>query len=390
MLMGVDGLADGRLLITTEIAVPRGMGGGKMGGGGGGASGTSAAIISGEGKDVLEAIEKIEYISSRDLTTTHMSFVILGEDFAKSDVGPIIDIFSRNLEYRHNTLVAVCQGRAVDFLNEFSSVEETEPSQYINKLVTTSYSELGVCPVVTMHEFMVGYNTIAIEPWAPYLGLASLAPAEKPEDGQAGKSSGTSSGGTSGAPSQPPGKVVKILGTAVFRKVGQAQRMVDYLDVEESMGALLLNGTLNGGYLNIAHPVDQAETTLHLHHESTSTKLTLDDRSAKATVTIRVTASVDESQVSSEGGEDGQETIKAVVYTAQDQLVALLDKTFRKLTDLGSDVIGLGHEAQAHFKSYQDWEAYDWRSVFQRTEASFDVKLHLLTGGFTISRPYPR
>lgn len=373
-LIGVDLSDNGSLLITAEIAVPRAAGGGKMGGGGGG---TSSLVLSGEGKNVLEAIDKIEVVKSRDLTTTHMSFVILGEEFARTDVSPIIDVFSRNLEYRHDTLVAVCQGRAVDFLNEFTSLEEPDLSQYISKLMSTSYTALGVCPMVTMHEFMVGYNTIAVEPWAPYLGLASKTPAERPE------------GAATGNPSTKP-RVAVILGTAVFRKVDDAQRMVGYLDVEESMAGLLLNGTLEDGFLDIANPGDQAETTLHLYHESTTAKVDLNDGSVTVRIAIRVTAAIDESQVGIQEDETDQEFRKALVYTAQNQLVALLSRTFLKLTDLGSDVIGFGHEAQGKFASYQEWEAFDWRSKFRRAEATFDVKVHILTPGFTIQRPYPR
>lgn len=392
-LMGVDRAETGGLLVTAVVAVPRAAGG-KMGGtGGGGGGGTSSFTLSGEGKDILEAIDKLEITSSRDLTTTHMAFVILGEELAKSDVSPVVDLFSRNLEFRHNTQVAVCQGRAVDFLNDFSSPEEAEPSQYITKLVETSYSTLGVCPIVTMHDFMVGYNVIAVEPWAPYLQLTEPVPAERAQSDQAGQQSGSggAGGGAGGAEGSPPAKpkVVGVLGTAIFRKVGSAQRMVGYLDIEETLGALILNGTLQDGYIDIANPGDQTESTVHLHHESTQVKLLLSDHSAEADFAIRLTASMDESQVGLELDEAQQQYREAVVRTTQDQLLALLSRTFLKLADLGSDVLGLGHEAEGKFKTYQDWEAYGWRDVFPRTEATFDVKLHILTYGFTIRRPYP-
>ena len=389
-LMGVDLAEDGDLLVTVVIAVPRATGGGKMGGGGGGTS-ASAIVLSAEGRDITQALNRIEVLNSRELSTMHMTFVLLGQEFASTGIGPVIDLFSRSLEFRHNTMVVVCRERAVDFLRGFQVIEETEPSEYLRKAITTSHSSMSVCPQVCMGDIMVGYNVPTSDPWAPYVGLASASAAESGQtdiEKKGGKGEGGGESRMSSA--EQPGKVIKIFGTAVFRKVGNDQKMVGYLDTEESAAALLMQGGFTSAYLTIAFPGDQSETTLLLHNQSSSSKVTIKDGVPEVRFDIRVNASLEESRVSTVQPELSQTFRQALVFTAQDQLYVLLDRTFRKLTSLGSDVLAVGRKAQGCFSTLQDWERFDWRSRFPTTTARFDIKVHLPTEGFTIEKPFPR
>lgn len=390
-LLGVDSIANGNLLITAVVAVPRAMGGGgRMAGGGG--VGTGALMLSAQGKDVSQALDNMELLSSRHLTTVHMAFVVLGEGFAGTDVGPIIDIFSRSLEFRHNTLVAVCRGRAIDFLQDYQSIEESEPSQYLLKLVTTSYEVGGACPLVTMHEFMVGYNTVSVEPWAPYVEIASAAPAERPAVQPPQQAAGAAAGGqAAGAETAEPTRVIKIVGAALFKKVGDVQKMVGYLDTEESQAALLMQGTFHSGRLTLLYPGDQTEATLVIHHVSSRPHAKVVGEALNVKFEIRIEASLHESVVGRvEVPEKDPEFRQRLVFAGQDRMVAVLRRTFDKLTVLGSDVIGFGRLAEPSFASYGEWEAFDWPSRFKDTTAVFDVKMHVLTVGYTATKPFPR
>lgn len=385
-LLGIDRSASGNILVTTVIAVPRSVGGaGRMGGG----SSTPSVMLTGEGRDIREAMRKIEVLNSRQLSTVHLAFVVVSEEFARSDIGPIIDIFSRSLEFRHNALIVVSRERAIDLLKGFQTLEEVEPSLYLTKLVETSSSETGACPVVTMHEFMIGYNTISTEPWAPYVGLASAAPAEKPA-AEGSQKTGSSGGGGQGQATGEPANLIGLFGTALFSKVGAVQKMVGYLDTEQSMAALVMDGTLATGFFDIPYPGDQSETTLAISHVDSSRRVTLDNGSVQASFRVVATAALEESQVGAELPEKASSFRETAVHTAEDALLTLLQSTFTKLTSNDSDVIGLGRDAQGAFPDYPAWEAFDWKTKFKDAVATFDIKVHILSSGFTIEKPFPR
>jgi hypothetical protein len=185
-------------------------------------------------------------------------------------------------------------------------------------------------------------------------------------------------------------RVIGILGTALFRKVGGAQRMVGYLDTQESVAALLMHGTLHAAFLDVAYAGDQGETTLLIHHQTSSVEVGLADSAVKAKFILRVTASVEESQVATEQPETEERFLKGLVYTAEGQMEALLERVFLKLKDLGADVIGLGRKVQTKFGTYEEWEAFDWPGRFKDATAVFDIKMGIPTTGFTIQKPYPR
>lgn len=358
----------------------------------GGGTTRATLLLSGAGRNVEEALRQIEMMNSRELSTVNLTFLILGEGFARTDVGPVIDVFARHLHFKPNTLIAICKERALDFLKGFQTLEEVEPSQYLVKLVTTSHSSLGVCPLVTMHDFMVGFNTISIDPWAPYIGLVPSAPAE---EAAGEKAEGSTGGDQSGGKQQEQGplgakKVVQLFGTAVFSKVGPVQRMVGSLDTWESMAALLMRGDLETGFLAMAYPGDQAETTLLIHHTRAGAHVTLDGDAVQVAFKVVATASISESAVDSELPEKQQDFRQAIVLTAQEQILSLLQRTFAKITALDSDVLGLGRSAQSSFPTYGEWEAFNWKAHFPDTVASFDVKVHIFTTGFTIEKPFPR
>ena len=56
----------------------------------------ASIILSAEGESIVSAIQRIERLSARVLTTVHLSTIVLGEEFARTDVGPIMDVFARD------------------------------------------------------------------------------------------------------------------------------------------------------------------------------------------------------------------------------------------------------------------------------------------------------
>ena len=383
-LLGIDHSSDGRLLVTAVVALPIGVRGG-------GGPATSSMLLSAAGRNIEEALRQMEFISSRELSTVYTAFVILGEEFARTDIGPVIDVFSRHLHYKPSTLAAVCVGSAHDFLKGFESRQEAQQAEHLLKLVTTTHSGLGGSPLATMHDLTVGFTTLGVDPWAPYFALSSAAPAE--EDAGVGQpeGGGNNQGGSGREPeAQAQDAVVKLLGAAVFAKVGSVYRMVGSLDQYETMAALLMRDELENTLVNVSYPGDQAESSLVIHHSTTALDLDPKSDPPQAEFKIVMTASLSESPPGGDLPEPTQEFRQALVHTTQEQMLDLLRRTFAKLTSLNSDVIGLGTQAKTAFRTYGEWEAFDWAQHFKRAVASFSVKIHIFTAGFTLEKPYPR
>ncbi len=377
-VIGVDkGVLD-ELLVTVVIALPRAHAPEGQAG-----QGPSSLILSAEGRDFLDALVKLGAFSSRELSGTHTAILVLGEVFAKDDVGPIIDAFSRGVHLRPNTLVAVCEGTANEFLHRLQSPEEMTATDYLQKIIAFGFQSLGLCPMVTVHDFSVRYQSASESPWAPYLGLAAT---ESAFSGQS--ESDASPWKENGEPMQPTPGVV--LGTAVFTLEEGLYKMAGHLDPEESKMALLMAGKRHNWFMTLAYPGDLQTATVSIQHSSVHLSVKKSEDTVQAHFRIRLACSLDEYVVNPDAPLTTQEMRTAAAETIQEQLEILAFETLNRLKVLKSDVISVGKSASMLFLTYPQWDAFDWPSKFQTIQPTFDIGVQVFSTGFTFQRGFPK
>ena len=396
-VLGIDNGQGKRLRITARIAIPRVAAGGETGGSGGPLGGFPVTV---EGNNMVDAIGALQQIAGRDVTMAHLTILVLGEEFARQDVGPAVDVFSRMLQFRPNTLVVTCRESAEEFVQQFTPGEETEPSVMIRKLIESTHIARGGSPFVTMQDFINAYATIGSDPWTPYMTLASASAEEKPTNSTdlgegIGKEeipeegTGRGDGGEDGKGTGDI-KLVRLIGSAVYSNVDDVQRMVGALDFHETTGANILAGDFSNTVIQMAFPESHEEVSVRCRHASIRRKVKIEANIAHVTWIIRMTAAIDEVMVHKTQESLGEEFEEDVVTTAEEELGALLNKTFLKLQSLRSDAIDLGKNVQMKFATYPEWEEYNWRERFPEAKATFDIRIHLVNSGFVYKHTYAR
>jgi spore germination protein KC len=115
---GMDLTKDGKMELSTLIAIPAGVGGGGDGGGGGGTKKKSFIVVSATGKDIYDAIQNIQRRLSRKVFLGHRQIIIVGQRMAEHGIGNLLDEFIRNpdSEMRSRKYV-VKDGKAKDVLS---------------------------------------------------------------------------------------------------------------------------------------------------------------------------------------------------------------------------------------------------------------------------------
>lgn len=390
-LLGIDKGKTDPIMVTAVIAVPRRIRPSPSGSEGGGAGGQKPTVVmSREGKSVLEALRRIDESMARDVTTIDTTYVLLGEELARDDAGVILDIFTRNLEFRLTTLVGVCEGRAQDFLEKLVPVVEIDPATYLVSLTNQVSREIGSCPVTTAHEFVVAATTLETEPFVPYLVRTRRLQEPVPAAGDSGdqKEGGQAEPAQGGAEQEED--VVAVRGAAVFAVRDGKLKMVGNLDPYETIAALLLRGELLRASLPVESPGTPGnQSVVRFHHVSAHARVRkTGPRSVEASYHIRVTGSLEETQ--GRTGTALTEFATTMAQLATTELANLLQKTLEKLRNLGSDTINLGMAMRSKFRTWQEWEEFDWPTRFPETPVSFDVKVFVFTTGFTSTPPVPR
>lgn len=388
-LLGVDKGKTDPILLTAVIAIPRRIRP-SAAGGEGGREGKPVIVISREGKSIMHALERIDESLARDVTTVEATYVILGEELAREDASCILDVFTRNLEFRHTTLIAVCQGKAEEFLSRLTPAVEVDPATYLTGLTTVTYNQLGTSPFATVHEFVLASTTVESEPLVPYLvstrQTQEKLPAKEGEEKKQEQKSGEPSQGAGG---QEGDEVVAVQGAAVFRVSDGKVKMVGTLDPKETMGALIMKGEFQRGNIEISFPgTPGKQSVIRFHHVSAHPRVKRNNREVQVTYNVRVTASLQEAQGTTQ--EMSPQFQSAIARTTTEQLQALLQRTIEKLKSLGSDAVDLGMSVHTKFATWKEWEEFDWPTRFPETQVSFDIKVFVFTTGFTSKPPLPR
>ncbi len=370
-ILGIDKGKQKLLLITADIALPIKMNDEDITKN---ETKSTDFLMSAEGNSLLDALAQMTRKTSRRTTTAHTQILLLGEELARDDASVVLDVFSRNLDFRHNTFIAVCKGSASQFMNQFSWPEESRASDYLTKLLTSCYHELGICPLVSVHDFLIAYSIEEIHPWTPYLTVS--APLEK-----------TSVQNESRSDSK---QIVTLLGSAIFKKNGSKVKMINTLDTSETMAVNMLQGSFERGFIDIpvTNGIDKI-TTLEFQHFSISRKTKIiDEGNVSVNFKARVTASMEES--TAQTFELTPDSRNNLIHAAELELKKLLDQTFTKLQAFDSDVIKLGMTVHRHFNTWTEWKEFDWASKFRNTAVTYDIKIFVFTSGFTKNPPTPK
>ncbi|MBO4338647.1 MAG: Ger(x)C family spore germination protein [Clostridia bacterium] len=90
-----------------------------------------------KGKTVASALSKLNSFSGKEPLYTHTRIILLGKELAENGIKNVIDFFSRDSSCRASLYVAVCDGRAGDFLKNTDD-SQSVPSVEIENAVGAS------------------------------------------------------------------------------------------------------------------------------------------------------------------------------------------------------------------------------------------------------------
>lgn len=373
--VALDRAGPDRLRLTVSMSVPsRVRTPGSFGGAGTGLP--SSAAMAGEGRTVVEAIDAVQRQLGRRLFWGHTEAILLGEDLARSGLGPVLDYFSRHPEPRLRTFVAVVPGRAADVLGTLATIEPATATA-IRKMAALR-PEL----MTTLRDFLA---QLLAEDQEPVLPIIALAPRGAPQPGTLETPPGQSA---MPPPAQQQNPVRPVLaGTAVFK----ADRLVGLLDAEETRGLLWVRG----------EPID-ATTTVALGEPGryvsfritrSGTRLTPRFQDDRPVMEVRVFSEHD--LIEDTAGLDMDDT--RVVTLIQRALARTIESSIRRAavrvqTELRSDVFGFG--AAIRRQDPRRWKALrrSWDRLFPQVPMDLRVEALMRRGGLSsrpLSRPRP-
>ncbi len=420
--LGIDqGEDPGEYAITIQFARPTQISGGASEEGGKGGNETFS-LVTVNAPTIYSAINLANHIVSKRFTLAHTKLIVFSEEVARNGIIDMADTIARSSDIRPNIYLAVAKGSAKEYLDGISPVVEINPEKYYQLIFENEYS--GYIPKNLSQDFYFYMKTNERDSVLPIAAVRKSSD-DKEKSSQQSESGGQQGGGDqdqsgedsqsgqqqkSGTQSAQTGQEQQIpinkqgfeynvkdyiagnmdvekenqgevMGLAVFRK----DKMIAELNSVESQLYSIAKGEFEYSYTNFySRKSPDYPTTLRLE-QGKHPIYHIDVSGEHPKISVQVDLEGDFLSISpydyleEEISAYEQELIE---YT-QRALLRFLQKTSN---ELGTDIIGFGSYAKSHFRTHQDFEAYNWIEKYPQAEFSVDVKFKLQGTGLIIRR----
>lgn len=335
----------------------------------------------------------------------HTKLMVFCDEIAKAgELKGLSETIARSEEIRPNTFLSVVKGSAKEYLGSIEPTNEVNPVKYYEVIYDVDYT--GYIPKNQIRNFYAYEQTPERENVLPLSAVKKDS-----EQGSEGSESSGGSGGSSatGEKSQKPsdkplenkgtqnpyggfeylhkdylaGEIAvegdiktQTCGMAIFR---EGKMITECGSVE----ALLYN-IITGDYVmsEIAYKNDKTpgEPVTVIQSQRKKPKVSVDIKGEKPRIKVKLYLEADlrtlnEGYVIEMDIDDFEQQVSAQIKAAAE---SFLYKTAREYQ---SDIIGFGSHIKRYFKTFDEFEAYGWQSIYPDTEFEVDVEFRVRRSG---------
>ncbi|MFB5191615.1 Ger(x)C family spore germination protein [Alicyclobacillus fastidiosus] len=362
-VLGVDKAPDGLIDCTFRIALPVNPTGGGGGKGAEPLAGKEPVTI--RAHSINEAMVLASGSIERNVTFSHLSLILFGDDLAKQGILKYVQPLIRYREFRRTVPFAVAKTSAKDCIAQFAPMLDTSSAR-VNDNISVMSNRSGIVPVCRLHEFATAIENPHQDVVAPLYDI------NKYVTKQAELSDQSTVSYQAGQVERTGGNPVDWMGAAVFR----GDKVVDYLTGDDTILLRLLEGGLNNAKLDFTSGDKSDDIGLALHKEHAPRfSVTLSNP-----LQIGVHVPVDADVVNIASGKDYSGDAE------RHELEQMLDKKFnaqietllhRLLVDDQADVIPVSRYIRGQFSTYQQFDAYPWMQKLKDAKISVTTDLHI-------------
>jgi spore germination protein KC len=148
--LGFDKKGD-KYQVTAQIVNPNEVAGQNKGGG----MGTPTSVYTETADTIFEAVRKMTTKSPRKIYVAHLRMLVISEALAKEGIGKVLDIVSRDQEFRTDFFIVVTkEGSVEDILNTYTIPQEIIPANKMFKSLETASQAWAAVQKTTLNDLL--------------------------------------------------------------------------------------------------------------------------------------------------------------------------------------------------------------------------------------------
>ncbi|WP_026894709.1 Ger(x)C family spore germination protein [Clostridiisalibacter paucivorans] len=304
-----------------------------------------------EGESVFDAIRNIIKISAKKLYWAHTKAVIVSKDIAKEDITQVIDLINRDAEIRLSLNILVSKEETARELLSQQSVT-TEIRTFEIEEVFKGQKSLGKSPDVDVSDFINALSGEGISAVLPSISVVT-------NEGQ---------------------RTSSLSGTAVFKR----DKLVDFLDGEETKSYLFIIDKINSGLIIYKYPskVNTDKITLEILENKTKMEPQYKDNNLIMNININTKVAVGEQGTDRNYvHKDGLETIKNGVQRVQKKKI---EELIRKVQmEYNADIFGFGKTIKEEMPNLWKEIGSEWDELFRTVDTKVSVSMDIKNSGLS-------
>lgn len=333
-------------------------------GGGEGIGQASVTTFEMETSSMFEGMRRLTTVSPRKLYLAHMRMLILSEEVAKEGVGPILDLFSRDHEYRPDFYVIVTKDtKAGDVLKQFTQIEKVPANKLFSSL---EMSEKHWAPTVAVRLDEVEASLVSLGKQPVLTGVMVRG------DERAGESEKALQR------LEPPAYVV-YTGIGVFR----GDKLVGWLNEEESKGYNYIADNVKSTVGPLACP-QKGEVILEMIRSSSNVQAKF--QNGKPQIQIKIKAEGNVGEVLCDVDLQDPKTIEKLERNGEQRIKQIIQRAVDKAQHkYRSDIFGFGEVIHREDAKYWKKIQGEWDEVFPHVPVVVDVDLQIRRTGTKVN-----
>lgn len=357
---GIDSAKDEGVMISAQVIAPFRIGSAqKSSGGGGGGQDKPYFVVTGIGKDTLDAVQQMQTKLSRQVYRAHRRVIVIGEAQARKGLKEVLDTYSRdpNLKLRSDVFI-VRGGTAKEFLNVAYPLEDIPGLGALKE-----YSQAGTLKEMGLINLLISSISNGNCPALPVIAIGFDTSGQ--ESAQQGGSSGE--------------KGFRIGGTGIF---DNDLKLLGFIDVNEGKVLRWIKGELGKLIVTSQIAGENGKISMDLNKLSSKVQPIFEGDNLKFQVTLTGQGMIRENNTSLDLTQP--HNLNLVQEALEKQVETNAYQTITKVQDkFGADVFEFGEVI--HRKVPSRWRSLkdNWNQEFRKAEISVKAKLTIRKIGVT-------
>ncbi|WP_213583401.1 Ger(x)C family spore germination protein [Paenibacillus sp. J2TS4] len=317
------------------------------------------------GRSLIETYRKMTTTSPRRIYGAHLRMIVLSEEVAREGLNKVMDLFSRDHEFRTDFYVVVAKNtKAENILKIITPLEKIPANRLLNSLET---SEKYWAPVlgISLHELI---NDIVSDGRQPVLTALELK-----GDLEVGKTE-------QNVKEIAPEAILHYVGLAIFKQ----DKLIGWFDEENSKGVTYLRNKVKNTIGVLPCLDKEGEINIEVARSNAKIKPELKDGAPQIHVELKVEANI--SEVSCSIDLTQRSTLTKLERLMEHHLEKMIRSSVRQAQKMKSDVFGFGEEFHRSEPEYWATVKNNWNQIFAKMPVQLKVEVKVRHSG-TIGNP---